>query len=82
MFTTLVKGRSIDDIRALAETYKGMFGVEEKGAVKQNKFQQDDLGDLISLEGVKKYPVRIKCALLSANTLLQSIEDFLNKRGK
>ena len=82
MLTAVVKGRSIEDIRALAETYKGMFGVEEKGAPKPSKFQQDDLGDLISLEGVRKYPVRIKCALLSANTLLQAIEDFLNKRGK
>jgi NifU-like protein involved in Fe-S cluster formation len=36
----------------------------------------DDLGDLIALEGVKKYPVRIKCALLSANTLLESLIGF------
>ncbi len=82
MLTVIVKGRSIEDIRALADTYKGMFGVEDKGVLKSSKFKTDDLGDLISLEGVKKYPVRIKCALLSANTLLQSIEDFLNKRGK
>ena len=34
---------------------------------------------LIALEGVKKYPVRIKCALLSANTLLESLIPFQNK---
>lgn len=76
MLTALVKGKSIADVRDLAQTYKKMFGVEDGPAPRH---QTDDLGDLISLEGVKKYPVRIKCALLSANTLLQSIDDFQKK---
>ncbi len=33
----------------------------------------DELEELASLKGVKKYPVRIKCALLPWNTLLQGI---------
>ncbi len=33
-----------------------------------------DLEDLESLEGVKKYPVRIKCAILGWNTLLDGIQ--------
>jgi nitrogen fixation NifU-like protein len=32
-----------------------------------------DLGDLEALEGVKKFPVRIKCALLPWVTLLDAI---------
>jgi nitrogen fixation protein NifU and related proteins len=35
----------------------------------------NELGDLISLKGVVKYPVRIKCALLSWNTLLEALEE-------
>ena len=73
MMTELVKGKSIEDLRLLAQTYKGMFGIEEAQGAPKNKFQIDDLGDLISLEGVKKYPVRIKCALLSINTVLEAI---------
>ncbi len=80
MFTELVKGKSLEDVKDLARTYKLMFGVEEKDAPRKTAFVTDDLGDLISLEGVKKYPVRIKCALLSANTLLQSLDEFLKKR--
>ena len=76
MLTALVKGKAIADVRDLAQTYKKMFGVWDGPAPRH---QADDLGDLISLEGVKKYPVRIKCALLSANTLLQSIDDFQKK---
>jgi nitrogen fixation NifU-like protein len=33
------------------------------------------LGDLVSLKGVVKYPVRIKCALLGWNTLLEGLEE-------
>jgi nitrogen fixation NifU-like protein len=33
------------------------------------------LGDLEALRGVVKFPVRIKCATLSWNTLLQGIDD-------
>jgi len=76
MLTELMKGRSIAEVRALTSTYKKMFGVEE---TVPSQFVLDDLGDLISLEGVKKYPVRIKCALLSANTLLESLEQFEKK---
>ncbi len=79
MLTELMKGRTLTEVRALTSTYKKMFGLEEKG---ESPFQQDDLGDLISLEGVKKYPVRIKCALLSANTLLESLEQFEQKGAR
>ena len=33
------------------------------------------LGDLEALRGVVKFPVRIKCATLSWNTLLQAIDE-------
>ena len=77
MLTQLMKGKSLEDVKLLSQLYKNMFGVHEKGELPQQKFSSDDLGDLISLEGVKKYPVRIKCALLSANTLLESLKDYL-----
>jgi nitrogen fixation NifU-like protein len=76
MLTALVKGKKIEDVFDLTQTYKKMFGVTDGT---NPKHETDDLGDLISLEGVKKYPVRIKCALLSANTLLESIADFQKK---
>lgn len=38
--------------------------------------EQDRLGDVLALEGVKRFPVRIKCALLSWTAL----EDALNER--
>ena len=34
-----------------------------------------EMGELSALQGVKKFPVRIKCATLSWNTLLEAIEN-------
>jgi nitrogen fixation protein NifU and related proteins len=33
------------------------------------------LGDLAALKGVVKFPVRIKCATLSWNTMAQGLDD-------
>ncbi|MYE55651.1 MAG: SUF system NifU family Fe-S cluster assembly protein, partial [Acidimicrobiaceae bacterium] len=35
------------------------------------------LGDLEALQGVVKFPVRIKCATLSWNTLVQALDETL-----
>jgi nitrogen fixation NifU-like protein len=40
-----------------------------------------DLGDFEALEGVKKFPVRIKCALLPWTTLDEALRDLESKGG-
>lgn len=68
MMTEKVKSLPIKDAAAVAESIKRMMAGEEEG-------DPDELGDLVSLKGVVKYPVRIKCALLSWNTLLEALEE-------
>src|SRR5918992_4445077 len=68
MMTEKVKGLSGKDAAELAETIKSMMAGETEG-------DQDQLGDLVSLKGVVKYPVRIKCALLGWNTLVEALEE-------
>jgi nitrogen fixation NifU-like protein len=48
----------------LARRYRQML-VGEGGA--------DDLGDLEALQGVRAYPVRIKCATLACSVILQAL---------
>lgn len=80
MLTEAVKGKTLEELQQLTSLYKGMFGVEVEGSKPFNPDSPpEELGDLVSLEGVKKYPVRIKCALLSANTLLETIQNFQKK---
>jgi nitrogen fixation NifU-like protein len=68
MMTEKIQGLAAKDARTLAESIKRMMAGEEEG-------DADTLGDLVSLKGVVKYPVRIKCALLSWNTLLEALDE-------
>ncbi|MDQ4025962.1 MAG: SUF system NifU family Fe-S cluster assembly protein [Actinomycetota bacterium] len=68
MMTEKVRGLSAKEAGELAESIKRMMAGEEDG-------DADTLGDLISLKGVVKYPVRIKCALLGWNTLLEGLTE-------
>lgn len=68
MMTEKVKSRPVKEAAEIAESIKRMMAGEEEG-------DPDELGDLVSLKGVVKYPVRIKCALLSWNTLLEALEE-------
>ncbi len=68
MMTEKVKGLLVKDAIGLTESIKRMMAGEEEG-------DANTLGDLVSLKGVVKYPVRIKCALLGWNTLLEALEE-------
>ena len=68
MMTEKVKSLDVKEAAAVADSIKRMMAAEEEG-------DPDALGDLVSLKGVVKYPVRIKCALLGWNTLLEAIEE-------
>ena len=68
MMTEKIKGLSQSDAAALAESIKAMMAGESDG-------DEKTLGDLVSLKGVVKYPVRIKCALLGWNTLVEALEE-------
>ena len=68
MMTEKVEGMDAKEATALAETIKAMMAGETEG-------DPDELEDLVSLKGVVKYPVRIKCALLGWNTLLEGLEE-------
>ena len=69
----LVKGRSLADAQGLA----GLFSSVMQG--KELTAQEGEmLEEMMALEGVKQYPVRIKCALLAWSTL----EDAIAQHGK
>jgi nitrogen fixation protein NifU and related proteins len=67
MMTEKIKGMDAKEARALVESIKRMMTGEEEG-------NPDAIGDLVSLKGVVKYPVRIKCALLGWNTLEEALD--------
>ena len=68
MMAERLRGASIKDAADLAGGIKRMMAGEEEG-------DDDELGELIALKGVVKYPVRIKCALLGWDTLVEALEE-------
>ncbi len=70
IMTELVSGQSLEAARKVIETFKEMMLSKSK----EPRELPEELEDLEALQGVKKYPVRIKCALLPWNTLLEGIE--------
>ncbi|HEX6475846.1 MAG TPA: SUF system NifU family Fe-S cluster assembly protein [Acidimicrobiales bacterium] len=87
MMSTVVKGRSIDEARAVIRAFKGLMSVHEarldgedrdgNGAAGLGDGTEPEvaLGDLAALQGVVKFPVRIKCATLSWNALAQGLDE-------
>jgi nitrogen fixation NifU-like protein len=70
MMSEAIQDRSLQD----AEKFTALF----KQMMLQNGTADafpDAMEDLKALEGVKQYPVRIKCALLPWNALLQAIQE-------
>ena len=74
MMTEKVKGLPTKEAAAMAESIKRLMAGDDAG-------DTDKLGDLVSLKGVVKYPVRIKCALLGWNTLLEALEEGGKTQG-
>jgi nitrogen fixation NifU-like protein len=80
MMSAAVKGKTLDEVQALTRAFKGMMSIHEQaldGEEADGPADDDPevkLGDLEALRGVVKFPVRIKCATLSWNTLLQALD--------
>ena len=74
MMSQAIKGKPIAEVRALVRRFKGMMSIPDEDGNIVEPDPDVKLGDLVALEGVVKYPVRIKCAVLSWNTLLEALE--------
>src|SRR5215218_5999566 len=75
MMSQAVEGKSIDDVRALVHRFKSMMSIHEAEEVDDEATPEVKLGDLEALQGVVKFPVRIKCAVLAWNTLIEALID-------
>jgi nitrogen fixation NifU-like protein len=71
MLADTIKGKTLEEAKKIAAFIKAILKGDEPEA-------DFDLGDLEALEGVKNFPVRIKCALLSWTTLIEGLENWEN----
>ena len=82
MMSAAVKGKSLEETRQLIRAFKALMSIHESklegesdGSDLQAELEGVRLGDLEALQGVVKFPVRIKCATLAWNTLQQALDE-------
>lgn len=68
MMTQRLRGATVDDALDLAHRFTRLMHGDEEAASDRS------LGDLRALQGVSKFPVRIKCALLGFDALQEAIK--------
>ncbi len=86
MMSVAIKGRTVEDAHKLIVAFKGLMSIHETeiggdgsetslGIELEGASEGMPLGDLEALRGVVKFPIRIKCATLSWNTLAQALDE-------
>ena len=90
LMSAAVKGKPLDEVRRLIRVFKTMMSVHEATlgdnkttgvedtaeAAEPQPINLEQMGELAALQGVVKFPVRIKCATLSWNALIQGLDEL------
>ena len=77
IMTDLLKGKTLEEAEGLSETFRRMM----QGQAPSTQ-ELGELGKLEVFQGVRKFPVRIKCALLGWTALEEGIEEFRGRGAK
>ncbi len=67
MMTEATLGKTVQEAKGLVHDFRGMMAGEVEP-------DEDELGDLVALKGVVRYPIRIKCAVLAWDVLQEALE--------
>lgn len=83
LMSVAVKGKTLEEVDRILKIFKSMMSIStsssgEAEVVEPVEYSERELGELVALQGVVKFPVRIKCATLSWNTLVQALESREN----
>ena len=71
MLTDHLIGKTLDEAEEAVRTFKGVMQGNEL-----SEEQEEELGEIAALQGVKQFPIRIKCALLGWTTLQDAIAEY------
>ena len=72
IMTELVKGKSLDVSKKIVLSFLSM--IKNTQEIKSDHLDDDQKTKIMSLSGVKQYPMRVKCATLAWHTLTSAIE--------
>ena len=73
IMTELVKGKNLEIAKKIVFDFLNM--IKNTQEIKSENLDSDQKTKIMSLSGVKQYPMRVKCATLAWHTLTSAIED-------
>lgn len=73
MMMDAIVGKSVSDVEDIAHKFRLMMAIEEGANPVDEDRPGSVLGDLEALQGVRRFPVRIKCADLAWATLADAL---------
>ena len=73
IMTELVKGKSFEEAKEIMDAFLNM--IKNTSEIQSNHLDKDEKTKLMSLSGVKQFPMRVKCATLSWHTLVSAMEE-------
>ena len=73
IMTDMVRGKEEKEVKEIVTDFLGM--IKEKDFLETNILKDDEKTKLMSLSGVKQYPMRVKCATLSWHTLTSALDN-------
>jgi len=72
IMTELIKGKSSLSAKNIINAFLNM--IKSGSELKTNDLNEDQKIKIMSLSGVKQYPMRVKCATLAWHTLISAID--------
>ena len=73
IMTDMVKGKQEHEVKEIVKDFLEM--IKEKDQLNNKILEDNEKTKLMCLSGVKKYPMRVKCATLSWHTLTSAIDN-------
>ena len=73
IMTDMVRGKEEKEVKEIVTDFLGL--IKEKDSLETNILKDDEKTKLMSLSGVKQYPMRVKCATLSWHTLTSALDN-------
>ena len=73
IMTELVKGKSFDEAKDIMSSFLNM--IKNNSELQSNHLDEDQKIKLMSLSGVKQFPMRVNCATLSWHTLVSAMNE-------
>ena len=71
--TESVKGKYFEEAKEIINAFLDM--IKNTSELQSNHLNEDQKTKLMSLSGVKQFPMRVKCATLAWHTLVSAIEE-------